>query len=136
MDRGPPRLVAEWKLLRLDRGDGSLRPPIEGTELTAQFRGDGHLGGSAGCNRYMATYEVDDASLSINPQIASTQMWCEHPEGTMAQEGDFLRAWSRVVGFGFRADHLELLNAEGETVLIFARAGETTGGPAEEPGER
>lgn len=115
-------LTAAWRLSRFDRGDGSLVPPLEGTELTAEFRDDGRLGGSAGCNRYMATYEATDTSLTVNPQVALTQMWCGDPEGMMDQEAAFLRAWGRVAGCEFLDDELHLSDANGATVLVFVPA--------------
>ncbi|MDX1534642.1 MAG: META domain-containing protein, partial [Thermoplasmata archaeon] len=87
------------------------------------FRIDGRLGGTAGCNRYTATYRAGDGSLTVDPQMASTRMWCGEPEGAMEQEVAFLRAWSRVARFDAREDRLVLSDAEGATLLEFVLAG-------------
>ncbi len=122
MSRGSSHLVAAWKLLRFDAGTGSLVPPLQGTELTATFQVDGRLAGSAGCNRYGTTYEAIGSSLTVNPQIAATRMWCGDPEGAMAQEDAFLQAWGRVAAYGVPNDRLELADAEGTTVFVFVLA--------------
>ncbi len=122
MPRGSSHLVAAWKLLRFDAGTGSLVPPLQGTELTATFQVDGRLAGSAGCNRYGTTYEAIGSSMTVNPQIAATQMWCGDPEGAMAQEDAFLRAWGRVATYGIPKECLELADAEGATVFVFVLA--------------
>lgn len=125
MARETSPLVAAWRLLSLDPGTQSLDPPLQGTELTAEFHEDGRLAGSAGCNRFGTTYEMTGLSITVNPRFAVTQMWCGDPEGVMAQEDAFLRAWSRVAAYRFREEILELLDAEGTPVFIF--------GPAETP---
>ncbi len=119
MAREMSTLVAAWRLLTFDPGTGSLNPPLPGTELTAEFHEDGRLAGSAGCNHYGTTYAMTDSSMTVNPLLAVTQMWCGDPEGAMAQEDAFLRAWSRVAAYRLREDQLELLDAEGATVFLF-----------------
>lgn len=116
-----PSLVAAWRLLTFDPGTGSLDPPLPGTELTAVFNEDGRLAGSAGCNRYGTTYQVAGSSVTVDPLFAVTKMWCGDPEGTMEQEDAFLRAWIRVAAFRLQKDQLELLDAEGAAVFVFAR---------------
>ncbi|MEE9164280.1 MAG: META domain-containing protein [Thermoplasmata archaeon] len=122
MARVTSPLVAAWRLLTFDPGTDSLDPPLQGTELTAEFHEDGRLAGSAGCNHYGTTYALTDASIAVNPRFAVTQMWCGDPEGAMAQEDAFLRAWSRVAAYRLRQDQLELLDAEGATVFFFVSA--------------
>ncbi len=78
----------------------SIRGPVpslilfEGPSLPPIFRNDRRLAGSVGCNRYTTTYEARGSSLTVNPQIAATRMWCGDPEGAMAQEDAFLQAWA------------------------------------------
>lgn len=100
MARGSSYLVAALRLLRFDPGTGSLTHSVRGTELTADFRDDGRLADSAGCNRYTTTYEARGSSLTVNPQIAATRMWCGDPKGAMAQEDAFLQARGRVTAYG------------------------------------
>ena len=122
MPRGSPDLVATWNLLRFDAGSGSLAAPLRGTELTATFQGDGRLAGSAGCNRYGTTYEAIGSSLTVDPRIAATRMWCGDPEGAMAQEDAFLLAWGRVASYDNHKDRLEIADAKGATVFVFVLA--------------
>ncbi|MFQ5918563.1 MAG: META domain-containing protein [Thermoplasmata archaeon] len=114
--------MGAWKLVRLDPGTGSLVTPLQRTELTAAFRDDGRLAGSAGCNRYGTSYETTGSTLKVNPLIAATQMWCAEPDGTMTQEDAFLQAWARVAGFDIEEDHLQLTDAQGAPVFVFVLA--------------
>ena len=71
-----PRLITE---------NGQGKEPMADTEVTLRFSAE-KLTGSAGCNRYGASYQTgDDRQLSIT-DIASTEMWCLQSEGIMEQE--------------------------------------------------
>jgi heat shock protein HslJ len=63
--------------------------PIEGSTLTISFE-DGQIHGSAGCNSYGGSYEVDGGKITIS-EIFSTLMACPEPEGLMEQETMFLQ---------------------------------------------
>ena len=77
-------LDQEW-ILELITENGQGKKPVADTEVTLRFSAE-KLTGSAGCNRYFASYQTgDDRQLSIT-DIASTEMWCLQPEGIMEQE--------------------------------------------------
>jgi heat shock protein HslJ len=86
--------------------------PVTGTELTATFGADGNLSGSAGCNTYSATYQVEGSKMSLGP-VAATRKACEQPEGVMDQELQFLTALGTTASYQLRGDSLELRTAEG-----------------------
>lgn len=76
---------------------------------------DGHLSGSAGCNRFMAGYDAGEG-LSIGP-VASTRMLCQGRvadlEAAVLGTLSGITDWRRVEGA------LELLS--GETVALRAQ---------------
>ncbi len=63
--------------------------PIVGLTLTISFE-DGQFHGSAGCNSYGGSYEVDEGKIAVS-EIFATLMACSEPEGLMEQETIFLQ---------------------------------------------
>ena len=101
-----------WVLATLD---GS--PPVEGTELTISFA-DGEVTGSAGCNSFGGTYEVDGTTLVFSP-LVSTMMACE--DSINAQERAYLDALDTQVDFAINGSSLTLTGSNG-SVLVFNAA--------------
>lgn len=119
MPEGSDLTEVRWKLHRYLETQGSLVPPLRDTELTAVFGEDETLVGSAGCNRYRTSYQVAGRTLAIDSRIATTQMYCGEPEGRMAQETSFLKAWGRVAAYRVDGNRLTLTDAQGTSVLVF-----------------
>lgn len=91
-------------------------PGWEEVAPSATFE-QGRLGGSTGCNRYGAAYELDGASISLG-EIASTRIACE---GTaQAVEEAYLAALADVARWQVADDQLTLADADGEELLRFA----------------
>ena len=114
-------LVGEWVLTSLN-GE-SL---IKGTEINLHFK-ETFLGWSMSCNgygggpdsgRYIAT---DDGTLTIPHQIAVTVQLCSTPKGIMEQEAAYIAALRSAATYRVVDDRLEIDNAAGETILVFAR---------------
>jgi len=111
----------EWVLTSLN--GNSL---IEGTSITLSFA-EGVLSGFAGCNGYgggpdSGKYVVtDDGTLTIPHQIAVTVQLCSTPEGIMEQEAAYIEALRSTTSYRMVDDRLEIDNAAGETILVFAR---------------
>lgn len=59
------------------------------SEITAEFK-QGRVSGLAGCNRYFADYQLDNAKLNIN-SVGSTRKVCRDVAGLMEQETTYLR---------------------------------------------
>lgn len=106
-----------WTLVSYRDDNGSLVPVLDGTEVTAAFV-EGQVSGSAGCNNYFASYELDGKDLTLGPAGATRKM-CGAPQGIMEQENAYLAALASVAGYTVKGEHLELLDAEGETVARF-----------------
>ncbi len=111
----------EWTLTSLN-GE-SL---IEGTEIPLYFE-EAFLGGAMTCNgygsgpdsgKYIAT---DDGTLTLPNPIAVTVQLCSTPEGIMEQEAAYIEALQSAASYRVEDDRLEIGNAAGETILVFAR---------------
>jgi heat shock protein HslJ len=76
-----------WRLVSWTDA-GEPKTPISGTEITLQFLGD-TASGSAGCNRYNASYSASDHEISFGT-IAATRKAC--PGGIDHQETAYLMA--------------------------------------------
>jgi heat shock protein HslJ len=114
----------EWLLTWLQG-----QPVLPGTRITSSFQ-DGQARGFAGCNSYGGRYEAtQEGTLSI-PEMAITAMACLSPEGVMDQEQVYVRALGSAATYLVANGHLEIENAAGETVLVFARREVYEGDPA------
>lgn len=110
-----------WTVTGYNNGKQAVVSVLSGTTLTMAFAGDGKVGGSAGCNRYTATYTSDGQKLTIGP-AAATRMTCAKPEGVMEQERQFLQALETVATARFEGDRLELRTAEGQLAVTLTKA--------------
>jgi len=107
-----------WVLVSYLNAAGETAEALADREVTAEFNTDGQLGGSAGCNRYFASYTVDGSALTIG-QAGSTMMACE-PAEVMEQEAQFLAALTTAAGWHVEGNQLHILDANGQTVALFA----------------
>ena len=112
--------VGSWQVTGLLRGDASTSP-LAGTELTARFDEDGALSGSAGCNRFIASYTSDKGTIEITSPSA-TRRACATPAGVMEQETAYLALLPTAVSYRVDGTVLELLNADGTRLVTYARA--------------
>ncbi len=119
MVREPTPLVGtEWEVIGYNNGRGGVVSVMLGTQLTAVFGEDGNVTGSAGCNNYFATYQIDGEALSIGP-AASTRMFCGEPEGIMDQEAEYLAALQTAATYRIQGDKLELRDGGGALVANY-----------------
>ncbi len=102
-----------WIASELD-GNGILPD----TTITAEFKDDGALGGSNGCNRYNTTYTVDGDEIQINSPMAGTLMACLDP--VMAQEGVYMGALGEAVTYEISGEELTLLNEAGDALVTYS----------------
>jgi polar amino acid transport system substrate-binding protein len=106
-----------------DAASGGMASPLAETQLTAEFTGgetagEGVVGGTSGCNTYTASYTVDGDSLSFG-DAASTEMFCQQPEGAMDQETAFLAALQSASSFELGTDQLQILDDQDQVVVDF-----------------
>ena len=94
---------------------------ITGTEISLSLDKDGKISGLAGCNNYFGAYETDGAALSFK-QVGATLMYCDEPEGLMAQETTYLSLLETAASYGITEDQLTVKNASGAVILTFTAA--------------
>ena len=99
---------------------GEAKIVLVGTEITLHLGAESKLHGSAGCSRYMSTYEAKGGKLSVG-MIGATMMMCPE-EGVMAQEAGYLKALESASGFEIGEGHLRVFYGNGEGVLNFVAA--------------
>lgn len=119
----PATPVGSWVATGILTGD-AFSSPLAGTELTATFASDGELSGSAGCNRYNASYTVTGGTIELTPP-AATRMACQTPDGVMEQETTFLAHLSEAASFQSDGRTLDLLKADGTRLVSFTSAAAT-----------
>lgn len=89
---------------------------LEDKEVTAEFSA-GEVNGSAGCNSYFSSYEIDGQYITIGP-IAATEEYCMNPEGIMDQEREYLELLLDTTTFQIEDTQLTISSSDGQ-VLIF-----------------
>ena len=112
-----------WSAMMVNNGQEAVTGLIADTQITAVFGEDGTLSGTAGCNNYSTTYEVDGDSITI-AMGASTMMFCGEPEGVMDQEAQYLAALETAAIYTLAGDTLELRTADGALAVSYVAAGD------------
>jgi heat shock protein HslJ len=113
-----PLVGTTWNLDSFYTAD-AVSSVIAGTTITAVFDKDGSVTGSAGCNRYFASYTVTGTSMSIG-SAGSTKMYCTSP-GVGQQESTYLASLGRAATFVITGDRLVLADPKGATLLSFTK---------------
>lgn len=116
---GESLVDTKWQLVSMGSANAPS-PVIAGSTLTLEFRQDGSLGGSAGCNSFSGSYQTQGASLSIGA-LVSTLMACVD-EGLMQQETRYLAALQSAIGYELQDNQLVIRYTDGQAQLIFVPA--------------
>ncbi len=106
---------SEWILTTLKGAD--LLP---GTNITLGFA-EGHAAGFASCNAYGGPYSTaGDGTLSVSVLEVTAQA-CLEPQGVMEQEDAYLTVFREAAAYQVAGDQLEIQDAAGESLLVYAR---------------
>ena len=108
-------------MLNYNNGREAVVGALAGTEVTAIFGADGNLTGTAGCNNYIAGFQVDGNNITIEP-AATTRMFCAGPEGVMDQETAYLRAIENAATYKIDRQQLWLRYENDSIAAIFENA--------------
>ena len=104
-----------WLLIEF--ADETLNTILSDYQVTMNLDPErGTAAGSAGCNNYFASYQIDGQNLTLGP-AGSTMMMC--PEPQMNIEITFLTALAEVAGYQIEGDKLMITNAAGDMILKF-----------------
>ena len=99
-----------WAVTSYNNGKQAVVSTELGTSLSLEFDDAGGASGSAGCNRFRASYAVDGRRISIG-EAAATRRMCE--EAVMTQEVAFLQALERSTHLRIEGERLELRDESG-----------------------
>jgi heat shock protein HslJ len=119
---GPQQSLAgvTWYLVTFNSGTSGSLNVLPDTEITAFFDGSGIVSGSAGCNRYTASYSVSLNGLFIGSP-ATTKMNCNSPPGIMTQETYYLTTLQGASTYWIDGDTLTIKNTGGNPILTYSR---------------
>lgn len=117
----PALEAGPWKLESYRDASGNVVPVLPGSVVTAEFR-SGRVSGKAGCNGYTGAYESQGNQLTLGKGIATTRMFCNSPTGVMDQEATFLGHLASATRYAFADGKLQVVRADGVTVLNFTKA--------------
>lgn len=110
-------LIPRWFLRELTLNGQKVDLPADQQKITIQFKEDGTVNGSGGCNSFGADYKAGkDGKFSFSP-ITSTLMACQ--EGGQL-ESAYFEALVKVQQFKTEAGKLTLSSADGKTVMVFS----------------
>ena len=140
----PPTLDTDlagtlWTLHRL-RGqrliEGSHIGLRFGREGIAGFERENFVSGFGGCNRYIGDFEAADQGLLAVRNLEVRWGWkaeryCGSPQGVTEQEKVYIEALRSSTSYRLSDDHLEMHDASGETILLYAPAQAFSGDPSE-----
>jgi heat shock protein HslJ len=101
-----------WRAVEVDG-----RPPVEGSEPTAEF-GEDRVSGTTGCNGYFAGYTLEDGRLSLTA-VGMTMMACDGPIGDL--EMVFVKVLNAAATAAIDAQGSLVIGGSGGTA-IFVRS--------------
>lgn len=108
-----------WAMESYRDSGGAIVDILPDTIVSANFQGD-QVWGNVTCNDYSGSYQTTGKKIKIGP-LATTMRMCVGPEGIMEQETAFLHALEAAAEYKINGDVLELVDAQGEKVLVFNR---------------
>jgi heat shock protein HslJ len=115
----------EWLLTSLDGGG-----LVADSRITLNLGREG-FEGVAGCNNYGGEYEAADRGALKFGFFSVTAMGCSTPEGIMEQEQAYVDALNEASTYRLEGSRLEIQDAAGETILVFARKDEFATNPSD-----
>ncbi|HPH34871.1 MAG TPA: META domain-containing protein [Methanoregulaceae archaeon] len=115
-----PTLTGTWTLASiLAQGRGTSMVPL--ATITTTFSDTGLVSGSAGCNNYVATYQVSGDRIAVGkPAVAKNE--CSSPIGVSDQETIYLSNLKAAERFTIDNDRLTFYDLTGTILLIYDRA--------------
>ncbi len=104
-----------WGLAAYLDGTGMATVPADSSATL--LLADGVASGSAGCNQFSGSYELDGASLTIAPEMAMTLMACE--PAAEALETAYMALLPMTASWQSTEAGLQLLDADGAVILDY-----------------
>ena len=110
-----------WHATGINNGRQAVVSLVAGSSVTMEFAADGKVSGTAGCNRYTASYQADGRKLRFGPAAATRKMCVA--AGVMEQEQAFLKALETVATMHMEGDRLDLRTADDALAVALTRNG-------------
>jgi heat shock protein HslJ len=104
-----------WRLTSVAHTDGQLHAVPNSVEATATFA-NGAVSGSNGCNRYTASYTVNNGKLTLG-SAAATMMACPEPQAVI--EKSLMAALAATRAYQIADGQLIWLDAGGRKIATF-----------------
>ncbi len=95
------------------------RPVIDHSPTQLTFHQDGRISGTAGCNRFAASYTYKQGRLQLSP-VGATRMLCKS-QALNEQEIRFLQALELSKNLYLEEDLLHIIDASGELLIKASR---------------
>lgn len=102
-----------WEVTSYNNNRQAVVGVIGDGDITLSF-GDGEVSGSAGCNRFHASYATEGNSIRFGP-VSTTRRMCDEP--LMTQEQEFLAALASAVTWRIDGNVLDLHRADAERAI-------------------
>jgi heat shock protein HslJ len=115
-----PLAGTSWNIVNFNNGRGGVTTLLADTHANANFDRDGRVSGSAGCNNFNASYQVNGNNITISPPGGSS-MFCPDPEGVMNQEAEILAALQSASTFTISGNRLEMRTGGDQIAVIMTR---------------
>lgn len=109
----------QWQLVAFGPADAQT-PVIADSTVTIEFKANGEVGGSGGCNSYGGTYTVEEGRLVLS-EIVSTLMACADQTVT-EQEVAYLAALQAAGRFAIADGMLTIWYDSESSTLTFVQA--------------
>jgi heat shock protein HslJ len=109
-----------WSLQSFAATDGTVTPVLNGTLITANFKQDGQLTGSGGCNQYSGRYMVQQTLIVVS-RVTTTSMACWDANTTL-QEEQYYISLEDVYALRIHDRTLTLYDSTGKPRLVFVPA--------------
>ena len=107
----------QWKLV--SHGSASSQTPAApDVDTSIEFKSDGTLSGTVGCNSFGGEFKVDGDTVTFG-SVASTMMFCEGPVGD--QEMGTLTVFQESAKFVLDGNTLTITSANGNSVIVLGR---------------
>lgn len=118
-----PALPGTWTIRTIGLQGGTAPLNIMNAQITAIFDGNGHVGGSGGCNSYGANYTLTGAQtpfgkgIAIGP-VVSTLMFCQ---GTSEIEGYYFEILQNATSYSIDGTETLTIRDNLGSVLVYRR---------------
>jgi len=116
-----PLAGTAWDLIAFRADNGSIAAPLPGKEPLLIFGDSGTLSGSAGCNLYSASYQINRSSITVEP-VDGTKAHPAAEQALVQQESRYRELLAATASYRVEGDLLVLSGPSGKDLLVFERS--------------